>query len=110
MLRRIRIALPAAVIVGCLTAWPLIAAMPTARPDEVGLSADRLKRVGELVQRHIDARNFSGAVTLVARNGRIAHHEAHGLMDLDAKKPKAKGPGARATLLHRACRAGGAGA
>jgi hypothetical protein len=42
------------------------------------------------VQRHIAAGSFSGAVTLVARNGRIAHHEAQGLMDLDAKKPLAK--------------------
>ncbi len=49
-----------------------------------------MKRVAELVQRHIAAGSFSGAVTLVARNGRIAHHEAHGLMDLDAKKPMVK--------------------
>jgi CubicO group peptidase (beta-lactamase class C family) len=46
--------------------------------------------VAELVQRHIAAGSFSGAVTLVARNGRIGHHEAYGLMDLDAKKPMAK--------------------
>jgi hypothetical protein len=44
--------------------------------------------VSALVQRHIAAGSFSGAVTLVARNGRIAHHEAQGLMDL--KKPMAK--------------------
>ncbi len=60
------------------------------RPEEVGLSADRLKRVTELMQRLIDARTFSGAVTLVARNGRIAHFEAQGLMDLDSKKPMQK--------------------
>ena len=43
------------------------------RPEEVGLSSERLKRIHELVQRHIDARSFSGVVTLVARNGRIGH-------------------------------------
>ena len=42
------------------------------------------------MQRHIDAQTFSGAVTLVARNGRIAHFEAHGLMDLESKKPMQK--------------------
>ena len=42
------------------------------------------------MQRHIAAGSFSGAVTLVARNGRIAHHEAHGVMDLETKKPMAK--------------------
>jgi CubicO group peptidase (beta-lactamase class C family) len=70
--------------------WPLAAAAPAARPEDVGLSSDRLKRVAELVQRHIAAGSFSGAVTLVARNGRIAHHEAYGMMDLEAKKPMVK--------------------
>jgi CubicO group peptidase (beta-lactamase class C family) len=66
------------------------ATMPTAKPEEVGLSSERLQRIHELMQRNIDAGNFAGAVTLVARNGRIAHFEAHGMMDLDAKKPMAK--------------------
>jgi CubicO group peptidase (beta-lactamase class C family) len=39
---------------------------------------------------NIEAGNFAGAVTLVARHGRIAHFETHGMMDLDAKKPMAK--------------------
>ena len=69
---------------------PLAAAAPTARPEDVGLSADRLKRIGELLQRHIDARTFPGAVTLVARNGRIAHFDTQGLMDLETKKPMQK--------------------
>ena len=33
---------------------------------------------------------ISGAVTLVARKGRVAHLEAHGLMDIESKKPMAK--------------------
>lgn len=70
--------------------WSVDAAGPAGRPEDVGLSAERLQRVGELVQRHIAAGSFSGAVTLVARNGRIAHHEAYGLMDLESKKPMVK--------------------
>jgi CubicO group peptidase (beta-lactamase class C family) len=69
---------------------PTSAATPTAKPEAVGLSAERLKRIHELVQRHIDAKSFSGAVTLIARNGRIGHFEAHGLMDLESKKPMRK--------------------
>jgi CubicO group peptidase (beta-lactamase class C family) len=82
----------AALVLACavILAHPLTAATPTAKPEEVGLSTERLKRVPELVQRHISAGSFSGAVTLVARSGRIAHHEAYGLMDLDAKKPMTK--------------------
>ena len=91
MLKRLRIALAGFVVVfGLAMAWPLTAAVPTAKPEEVGLSADRLKRVAELIQRHISAGNFSGAVALVARNGRVGYHEAFGQMDLAAKKPMIK--------------------
>jgi CubicO group peptidase (beta-lactamase class C family) len=79
-----------AVLCAAALAWPLTAAAPTARPEDVGLSPERLQRIGELMRRHIDAKNFAGAVTLVARNGRVAHHEAHGLMDLESKKPMQK--------------------
>jgi CubicO group peptidase (beta-lactamase class C family) len=56
-------------------------------PEDVGLSSERLQQVNALVKRHLDAKSFAGAVTLVARNGRIAHLQAHGFADLDAKKP-----------------------
>jgi CubicO group peptidase (beta-lactamase class C family) len=59
----------------------------TARPEEVGLSSDRLRRIGDTIQRHITAGDISGAVTLVARKGRVAHLEAHGEMDRESKKP-----------------------
>ena len=62
----------------------------SARPEDEGLSTQRLKRVAELVQRHIAVGSFSGAVTLVARNGHIVYHEAAGTMDVDAKKPMTK--------------------
>jgi CubicO group peptidase (beta-lactamase class C family) len=62
----------------------------TAKPEDVGLSPERLTRIHEAVQRHIDAGSVSGAVTLVARHGRIAHLEAHGLMDIESKRPMPK--------------------
>jgi CubicO group peptidase (beta-lactamase class C family) len=68
----------------------LRAEIPTGKPEDVGLSSERLRRVSELMQRHIAAGTFSGAVTLVARHGRVVHHEAQGLMDLEAKKPMQK--------------------
>jgi CubicO group peptidase (beta-lactamase class C family) len=74
----------------CVLLHPLGAASPTARPEEVGFSSDRLKRVADLMTRHIEARNISGAVTLVARNGRVAWLEAQGLMDVESRKPMQK--------------------
>jgi CubicO group peptidase (beta-lactamase class C family) len=66
---------------------PLSGAGTTVRPEEVGLSSERLQQVDALVKRHLDARSFSGAVTLVARNGRIAQLKAYGLADIDNKRP-----------------------
>lgn len=63
------------------------AATPTVRPETVGLSTARLARVTELMQRQIDAGRFSGAVTLIARDGRVALLTAQGVMDLDSKAP-----------------------
>ena len=64
--------------------------VPTGKAEDVGLSTERLKRIGEAVQRHIAAGNVAGAVTLVARRGKIAHFEAQGVLDVDTKKPMAK--------------------
>ena len=69
-----------------LTGLRAHAATPV-KPESVGLSEERLKRIHDTIQRHIDDHQITGAVTLVARKGKIAHLEAHGLMDVEAKKP-----------------------
>jgi CubicO group peptidase (beta-lactamase class C family) len=66
--------------------WPVAGAGTTGRPEDVGLSSQRLQRIGELVKRHLDAGTFSGAVTLVGRQGKVVHLQAHGVMDLESKK------------------------
>ena len=71
-----------------LLAVPLQAqSLPKAKPEDVGLSTERLQRINEVIQRYIDSNQISGAVTLVARKGRIAQFEAQGLMDTEMKKP-----------------------
>jgi CubicO group peptidase (beta-lactamase class C family) len=72
-----------------LIALPSAAQTPRSNPEGVGISGERLKRINELMQRHIDGGSFSGSVTLVARNGRIAHLAAQGLMDIETRKPMA---------------------
>jgi CubicO group peptidase (beta-lactamase class C family) len=66
------------------------ASLPVAKPEEVGLSSERLQRIHQMVMRHVEAGDISGAVTMVARRGRVVHFEAHGLMDIEAKKPMTK--------------------
>src|SRR5258707_8639725 len=72
-------------------ALPLTAAtLQTTKPEDVGLSTDRLQRIHQTIQRHMDEHQISGAVTLVAHKGRLSHLEANGLMGVDSKKPMAK--------------------
>ena len=66
--------------------WPVAGQVTTTRPEDVGLSSDRFQRVNELMKRHLDAQSFSGAVTLVGRRGKVAHLQAHGLMELESRK------------------------
>ncbi len=61
--------------------------VPRGTPEEVGLSAERLTRIDDVVQRAIDDEAISGAVTIVARRGKIAHFEAQGLMDIEGQTP-----------------------
>jgi CubicO group peptidase (beta-lactamase class C family) len=92
-MQRVRHTVPSVAMIllfGFVLAWSLAAAAPTLRPEEVGLSAERLHRINDLIQRRIDAGTFSGAVTLVARHGRVAHLEAQGLMDIESRKPMQK--------------------
>jgi CubicO group peptidase (beta-lactamase class C family) len=65
--------------------------VPPGKPEDVGMSSERLRRIHEAIERHIDAGEISGAVTLVARRGRLVHFEAHGLMDIESKRPMEKG-------------------
>src|SRR5438128_50048 len=77
-----------------LLAMPLLAAqagepreLPRARPEEVGISTERLRRVDDVVRCYIDEKKVSGAVTLVARRGRVVHFAAQGLMDVESEAP-----------------------
>jgi CubicO group peptidase (beta-lactamase class C family) len=63
------------------------AATPTVRPEAVGLSSERLARVTELMERHIEAGTFAGSVTLIARNGQVAVLAAQGEMDIESHAP-----------------------
>ena len=78
------------VIVALLAVAATGAQVPVGTPEDVGLSAKRLQRIGEMIQRAIDTEQISGAVTVVARRGRVAHFEAHGLMDIEANAPMRK--------------------
>jgi CubicO group peptidase (beta-lactamase class C family) len=61
--------------------------LPAAKPEAVGLSSDRLDRIGTAIQRDIDDKRIVGAVTMVIRRGHVAWFKAQGAMDREANKP-----------------------
>jgi CubicO group peptidase (beta-lactamase class C family) len=52
--------------------------LPAAAPEEVGLSASQLARIGPAMQELIDEGRTAGVMTLVARRGRVVHWDARG--------------------------------
>ena len=48
-------------------------ALPTAEPREVGMSAAGISKIDPFVQRYIDERRLAGAVTIVAKGGKVIH-------------------------------------
>jgi CubicO group peptidase (beta-lactamase class C family) len=61
--------------------------IPSAKPESVGLSSDRLERIATLVQHDIEDKRIAGAVTLVVRRGKVVWLKAQGMSDREAAKP-----------------------
>lgn len=55
--------------------------LPRAKPEEVGLSSERLARVSEVLKADIAAGRIPGAVIAIARHGKLVMFEAYGWRD-----------------------------
>ncbi|HWA25716.1 MAG TPA: serine hydrolase domain-containing protein, partial [Lacunisphaera sp.] len=53
----------------------------------VGLSSEKLARIGPWLERLQAENKTPGAVTVVARRGQLVHFEAHGFADLENNRP-----------------------
>ncbi len=58
--------------------------LPRARPEEVGLSSERLARIGETLKADIEAGRIPGAVIAIARRGKLVALDAYGWRDKTA--------------------------
>ena len=61
------------------------AGLPAAKPEDVGMSSERLARIRPAMQRYVDRQLVPGVVTLVARRGRVVHFDAVGWRDVETK-------------------------
>jgi CubicO group peptidase (beta-lactamase class C family) len=64
--------------------------LPTAKPETVGMSSERLHRITEFTERTVDEGRHAGFVTLVARHGKVVHFDAVGRYGIDNDKPMDK--------------------
>jgi CubicO group peptidase (beta-lactamase class C family) len=55
------------------------------RPEALGFSAERLKRLGSVFQADVDKGAIPGAVVLIARNGKVVYFEAFGFQDREKR-------------------------
>jgi CubicO group peptidase (beta-lactamase class C family) len=60
--------------------------LPTAKPEQVGLSSERLARIGKTLAADVEKGKLPGAVVAVARRGKLVYFEAIGFQDKPAGK------------------------
>src|SRR5437763_13368669 len=64
--------------------------MTIVRPETVGFSSERLERLHAHMKQVIDSKELSGAVTILARHGKVVDYWNYGQRDLASGAPMAK--------------------
>ena len=89
MLRNLRALLCAVAFLSVPVAASAQSLQP-AKPEEVGLSSQRLAKIAEVFNQEIKDQKIPGAVVMIARKGKVAYHEAFGAQDKSAERTMAK--------------------
>ena len=63
--------------------------LPRASPEAVGMSAQRLARLSQVMKAEVDQHKLPGAVVFIARRGKLVFAESFGFADEGARKPMA---------------------
>ena len=67
-----------AATLGCLAVGALAQALPTASPESVGMSSERLGRITTIFRQEVADKKLPGAVVMVARKGKLVYAQAFG--------------------------------
>jgi CubicO group peptidase (beta-lactamase class C family) len=83
------IALFAVLVVTASSAWSQVnlLGLEQASPEQVGVSKEKLGRIHDVLQEHINDGKLAGTVVLVARKGKLIYADAAGFQDKDEGKP-----------------------
>ena len=74
-------------MLACVVGAAGAAGLQPAKPDSVGISAQRLERLSAGMKALADEGKLSGVVTMVARDGKIVHFEAAGKQNVATGAP-----------------------
>ena len=64
--------------------------MNPVAPESVGFSSQRLERLHSFIQGEIDQKQLAGAITLLARHGKVVDYRTYGLRDIATGAPMTK--------------------
>ena len=71
-------------IIGGLSLSPTVYAadsLPRAKPEDVGMSSERLARIGKAINAEIERERLPGAVLAIARRDKLVYFETFGYLD-----------------------------
>src|SRR5271156_2349110 len=66
------------------------AEVTVVKPETVGFSSQRLDRLHALIQQEVDKKQLAGAVTLLARHGKVVDYRTYGSRDMATGAPMTK--------------------
>jgi CubicO group peptidase (beta-lactamase class C family) len=64
--------------------------MTPVKPETVGFSSERLERLHKLIQGEIDQKELAGAITILARHGKVVDYRSYGYKDVASGAPMTK--------------------
>ena len=64
--------------------------MVVVKPESEGFSSERLENLHKLIQQEIDQKELAGAVTILARHGKVVDYQVYGRKDMATGAPMTK--------------------
>ncbi len=77
----------ASAALGAATKDTTTSSLPVASPESAGMSSERLARLRAAMHRYVDQQQVAGYVALVARQGKVVHHESYGARSVADQTP-----------------------
>jgi CubicO group peptidase (beta-lactamase class C family) len=84
---KVRATFLAALLCLLLSTFAYAQSLPSAKPEEVGLSSERLSKLTARLKADVDKGVIPGAIVLVARHGKVAMFEPIGVLNPETKAP-----------------------